>query len=72
MIVFSCDTCKKPIDPMTDRHFNLPNLRIAWNQKIGEVHNLHFCTKDCFIKWLNKNAEPSSIISALNPHGPAL
>lgn len=36
------------------------------------VSNLHLCNKKCFISWLNKNSEPSSIISSQNPLGPAL
>lgn len=72
MVTFQCDECHKPIDPQKDQYFDLPNLMIAWREKVGRVSNLHFCCKDHFISWVKKSSEPSSIIQTINPQGPAL
>ncbi len=72
MISLLCDDCRRPIDPTKDNHIATSNeLIIVHSGKVGRF-TLHFCCRDHFISWLKKNGEPSTIISAQTPTGPAL
>jgi len=71
MIKLECDSCRKPIDPQSDNFIDVPQMTIMFQGKGGRMGNLHLCGKGCFITWLHKNSEPSSIISAMNLGGPS-
>jgi hypothetical protein len=72
MVNLSCDTCKKPIDPMTDNYIAVPEIHIFYHGKAGRMTNLHLCGKSCLVAWAQKNSEPSSIIASINEKGPSL
>ncbi len=71
MIAIQCDECKKPIDAKSDSFFDLPQMRVVIGDKVGQFGNLHFCSKSHLISWLQKNSEPTGIISIHNNLGPA-
>ncbi len=73
MILFQCDSCKKPIDPSADQNFmEVQTMTIVHHGKVARIPALHFDSKGCFVTWLNKNSEPSAIITATNDNrGPA-
>lgn len=72
MIKRFCDDCRKPIDPKMDNYLSFPSFIVKHGNKMAQIGELYFCDKKHAISWLQKNSEPSSIISSLNPQGPAL
>lgn len=63
MINFLCDSCHRPIKPQEDNHINVADMTICFSGKVGRF-TLQFCGKGCFVTWLNRNGEPSTIIAA--------